>query len=204
MISSASLSSLCFFSFFSKSSLFIVIIITAERRGVITNYYEVLGVSQSADLDEIKSSYRQIQKKYHPDVYKGDNPDYAADMVKRANEAYSVLSDEGKRAEYDMQLRYGSPADQSYNTAYSNSQGSYGDSYRRTYYTYYTRYGAPGENGENNTEYENFDQQQYPFGFNYMTGRGCLRSLVVMGLIWLGLSLLGLRWIAFPLLFFFF
>ncbi len=172
----------------------------------MTNYYEVLGVAQTASLDEIKSSYRQIQKKYHPDVYKGDNPDYAAEMVKRANEAYSVLSDEAKRADYDMQLRYGEP--QSYDNPYNSSQGSYGDPYQRTYYTYYTRYRTPGTNDDQDenefNEYNGYDQQQYPYGFSYMTGRGCLRSLVIMGLIWLGLSLLGIRWIGFPLLFFFF
>jgi len=178
----------------------------------MTNYYEVLGVKQDASLDEIKSSYRALQKKYHPDVYKGDNPDYAAEMVKRANEAYSVLSDETRRAEYDQQLKYGNFTGQTYADPYSQSGGN---PYRRTYYYTYTRYTDPNETDQQNNGfygndpfgfYSNGDgnDPQNPYGFHYVTGRGCLRSLVIMGLVWLGLSLLGVRWIGLPLLFFFF
>ena len=63
------------------------------------DYYEVLGVSKDADEKEIKSAFRKLAKKYHPDVSK--EPD-AAEMFKEAQEAYAVLSDESKRKQYDQ------------------------------------------------------------------------------------------------------
>ena len=64
------------------------------------DYYDVLGVSKNATADEIKKAYRKLARQYHPDVNK-DNPD-AAEKFKECSEAYSVLSDEQKRAQYDQ------------------------------------------------------------------------------------------------------
>ena len=63
------------------------------------DYYEVLGVSKNADEKEIKSAFRKLAKKYHPDV--SNEPD-AAEKFKEAQEAYAVLSDEQKRKQYDQ------------------------------------------------------------------------------------------------------
>ena len=63
------------------------------------DYYEILGVSKNASESEIKSAFRKLAKKYHPDVSK--EPD-AAEKFKEAQEAYAVLSDENKRKQYDQ------------------------------------------------------------------------------------------------------
>ena len=68
----------------------------AEKR----DYYEVLGVSKNATLDEIKKAYRQLAIKYHPDKNPGNKE--AEEKFKEAAEAYSVLSDKDKRAKYDQ------------------------------------------------------------------------------------------------------
>lgn len=64
------------------------------------DYYEVLGVSKTASQDDIKKAFRKLALKYHPDRNKGNEE--AMQKFKEANEAYSVLSDETKRAQYDQ------------------------------------------------------------------------------------------------------
>ncbi|GAB4367228.1 MAG: molecular chaperone DnaJ [Calditrichia bacterium] len=63
------------------------------------DYYEILGVDRSATLDEIKSAYRRLAMKYHPDRNQGDKE--AEEKFKEVAEAYEVLRDPDKRARYD-------------------------------------------------------------------------------------------------------
>lgn len=62
------------------------------------DYYEVLGVSRAASLEEIKKSYRRLARQYHPDVNKNGD---AEEKFKEIAEAYSVLSDDDRRGRYD-------------------------------------------------------------------------------------------------------
>ena len=64
------------------------------------DYYEVLGVERGADDATIKKAYRQLAKKYHPDMNPGDEE--AEKKFKEASEAYAVLSDPDKRRQYDQ------------------------------------------------------------------------------------------------------
>ena len=64
------------------------------------DYYEVLGVSKDADEATLKKAYRQVAKKYHPDMNPGDAE--AEKKFKEASEAYAVLSDPEKRRQYDQ------------------------------------------------------------------------------------------------------
>lgn len=63
------------------------------------DYYEVLGVSRSATKEELKKAYRKLAMQYHPDRNPGDKE--AEEKFKEAAEAYEVLSDDTKRANYD-------------------------------------------------------------------------------------------------------
>ncbi len=64
------------------------------------DYYQTLGVSKTATDEEIKSAYRKLAKKYHPDHNQGDKD--AEEKFKAINEAYEVLKDKEKRARYDQ------------------------------------------------------------------------------------------------------
>jgi curved DNA-binding protein len=75
------------------------------------DYYEILGVKEDADLKEIKKAYRKLALKFHPDM----NAEAGAEeKFKQVAEAYEVLKDDSKRAEYDEMKRYGSSPEQGF------------------------------------------------------------------------------------------
>jgi molecular chaperone DnaJ len=73
----------------------------------MNNYYETLGISKNAPKEEIKKAYHNLAHKYHPDKTKGDDKKF-----KEINEAYQILSDDKKRAEYDAYGRIFSGGEQ--------------------------------------------------------------------------------------------
>ena len=87
------------------------------------DYYEVLGINKGASDDEIKKAYRQMAKKYHPDLNPGDAE--AEKNFKEVNEAYSILSDPQKKARYDQYGHAG--VDPSYGAGAGGGFGGFGD-----------------------------------------------------------------------------
>ena len=100
------------------------------------DYYEVLGITKGASKDDIKKAFHKLAHKLHPDKATGDS-----DKFKEVSEAYSILSDDKKRAEYD-----------SYGRVFSDAAGS----------------GAGGFNGGANFDFSQFqDAFQNGFGFEF-------------------------------------
>lgn len=112
------------------------------------NYYEVLGVSETASDKEIKKSYKQLVKRFHPDVFDGDKK-LAEKKIKELNEAYEVLSNSESRKEYDESLHnaeieniksdlqnYAQTSQSEYSP--ENVSRRYENLYRNNYYKKYT------------------------------------------------------------------
>jgi DnaJ-class molecular chaperone len=72
----------------------------------VKDYYEILGVSENAGQEDIKNAFRKLAFKYHPDKNPG-NEKQAEEKFKEINEAYSILSDTGKRQQYDFAKKSG-------------------------------------------------------------------------------------------------
>lgn len=71
------------------------------------DYYKIMGVPENASADDIKKAYRTLARKHHPDLNKDTD---SAEKFKELGEAYEVLKDPAKRAEYDQLRKYGSSA----------------------------------------------------------------------------------------------
>lgn len=84
------------------------------------DYYKILEVAPNASEEEIKKAFRKLAKKYHPDTNKGDSK--TIERFQEINEAYSVLSDEAKKKEYDAERTGRSAAQREYGA--KKAQGS--------------------------------------------------------------------------------
>ncbi len=104
-------------------------------------YYEILGISSNASQEDIKSAYKKLIKKYHPDLYQGDKT-FAEKKTKEINEAYDTLSDANKRSNYDLKITpsYTETNNYSYTPPkYSSDYNpySYNNYYKNRYYSKY-------------------------------------------------------------------
>lgn len=145
------------------------------------NYYQILGIKQTATQAEIKSAYKTLVKKYHPDVYRGDKS-FAEKKTQEINEAYAVLSVPQTKAEYDEILnptptynytppKYENP--ESYTTSYSTYEkykNSNYTNYNNSYNDFYSKYySSRNYSSTNNNNYSNKTNNNYNTQNNFLT-----------------------------------
>ncbi len=166
------------------------------------DYYATLGVQRNATEDEIKKAYRNLAFKYHPDRNSGDKS--AEEKFKKINEAYSVLGDSSKRAQYDAGTfnPFGNANAQGYGAYGSyNPFGGFGGYYRSG-----SANGTNGESydpfsewanygGQRNYSYSNRSEYDEPISRSQAVGMIFGKSLVAI----LGLWSLSFSWIIFPI-----
>lgn len=111
------------------------------------NYYEILGVEKSASADELKSAYRKLAKKYHPDVYASASAaekKTAEEKFKEINHAYDVLSDEQKRAAYDAYGDENGPVGGGFGGFGGGANGGFGFDVDDIFSTIFSGFGGGG------------------------------------------------------------
>ncbi len=117
-------------------------------------HYEILGVSKTASQEEIKSAYKKLIKKYHPDLYQGDK-NYAVKKTQEINVAYDILSDKNKKDDYDSTITYSSTSTNNYSYTppkYSNNYDPY-----TSYSNYYqSKYSSKRTENTSNQQYNSF------------------------------------------------
>lgn len=126
------------------------------------DYYAVLGVPRTADEKQIKSAYRKLARKYHPDVNKDTG---AEEQFKRVSEAYEVLSDSEKRAQYD---RYGQAWQQYQRNGGQGTAGQSADDF--------TRWFTSQQGSGTRTEYHTSEGGGFSEFFETMFGRAAGRE----------------------------
>ena len=86
------------------------------------NYYEILEVDKKASPEVIEKAYKTLVKKYHPDLQEAENNGQYEEKMKEINEAYSVLSDDFKKSNYDEQVKESTISIEEYNRLVQENQ----------------------------------------------------------------------------------
>ena len=131
------------------------------------NYYEVLGIKKTATQNEIKSAYKKLVKKYHPDIYPGDKS-YAELKIKEINNAYDVLSNLEFKKEYDETLTqdqiysYTPPTYNNTNSSpYSYNNYKNSSYYKQNTYSKTSHYNYTNQYQNTTSYYSNDTQKRY-------------------------------------------
>lgn len=134
------------------------------------DYYQVLGIEKDIEAGEIKGAYRKLALRYHPDRNNGD-PE-SAEKMKSINEAYAVLSNPQKRADYDlMRDRYGSAAYGQFRQNYSDQDIFRGSDINKIFEELARSFGLRGFEDIFKDAYGN-GNRTFEFRTNGMNGRG--------------------------------
>jgi DnaJ-class molecular chaperone len=161
------------------------------------DYYEVLGVAKNARAQQIKDAYRTLALRYHPDRNSG-NPG-AVDMMKDINEAYAVLSNPGKRKQYDtLKQQFGSSAHGHFRQSYSEQDIFNGSDIHQIFEEMARAFGIRGFDEIFKDSYGP-GYQTFEFKRSGLHGRGFVFSSNRAGQIpkrFLGLSGAGLGWLS--------
>lgn len=112
---------------------------------MMNDLYSVLGVAKTATSDEIKKAYRKLAIKYHPDQNPNDKS--AEEKFKEISAAYSILSDDDKRKQYDL---YGST------DTYASNNRSYSTQTQDPFWEWYNQQTSAYDNENYSTYYSNF------------------------------------------------
>jgi curved DNA-binding protein len=124
------------------------------------DYYKILTVAEDADSKAIKTAYSKLARKYHPDVSEHSQ---AEEKFKEVTEAYEVLKDPEKRAQYDEYRKYGDRASGRQDSGYSNSQYAGGSSGSADFSEFFSSIfgGAGARAAGQNGGYEFTSQQSF-------------------------------------------
>jgi curved DNA-binding protein len=110
------------------------------------DYYKILAVAEDADSKAIKTAYRKLARKYHPDVSEHSQ---AEEKFKEITEAYEVLKDPEKRAQYDEYKKYGGGSSGQQDSSYSKSQFADGSSGYADFSEFFSSiFGGAGPGGQ--------------------------------------------------------